>query len=170
MKKEKYLANIDKTLIKLMTKKSKSLADQNRILFSNELIEQGHIRKIAFDVYKVDNDPYQDLWVTQEIDGQVHLVRAETNRNERKESGDWSAVSDSQKQNVTLSYKNIPITRFSSTEYGFGSEDIMTFKSALLDVIENDNEFVKKILASQPESKRESLTASFPELKKIIKG
>lgn len=72
------------------------------------------------------------------------------------------------KKNVTLSYKNIPITRFSSDEYGFSSGDISIFKSALIEKTSSDDSFLKELLSEQPVSKRDALVSTFPELKKFI--
>ena len=44
------------------------------------------------------------------------------------------------------------------------------FKSALLESVQSDNEFVKNIFESQPVNKKEALVSTFPELKSIIKA
>lgn len=168
MTREKYLSDIDKVLIKTLAKQSASLADKNAIKFDDSLVAQGHIKKIAFDVYRVDNDPYKDLWMLQDIDGVPHLVRSSNPQFEETVVGDWSATSDYDKRNITLAYKNKPIARFSSDIYGFTPEDVLTFKEALLDKIGNDDGFLKEVFAEQPEGKKNSLISSFPELEKYI--
>jgi hypothetical protein len=165
---EKYLANIDRVLMKTLAKQSKSLADKNAIKYDDSLVSQGHIRKIAFDVYKVDNDPYRDLWILQDVDGVPHLVRASNPQSEETVVGEWSATSDYDKRNITLAYKSKPIARFSSDTYGFTPEDVLTFKEALLDKIGADDGFLKEVFAEQPEAKKRSLLSSFPELGKYI--
>lgn len=162
------MSNIDKLLISLDKKASKSLADKNVIKYSDQLISQGDIVKIAFDVYRVDNDPYCDLWVMEDIDGAPHLVRASDPQFEHSTNGEWTAISDYEKANVTLSYKGIPIQRFSSSEYGFTKDDILMFKSSLLDRAKTDDEFVKTIISKQPSSKRMHIANSCPELKKLV--
>lgn len=168
MKNEKYLADIDKVLIKTLRKQSPSIAHKTRIKFSDDLVKTGQVRKEAFDVYRVDNDPYENMWLLEDVGGVPHLVRASDPIFESAEKGDWIAISDYDKKNITLSYKNAPIARFSSDDFGFDLESIMTFKSALLDRVSEDEEFIKEVLAEQPRSKREDLTVSFPELKKYI--
>lgn len=168
MTREKYLTDIDNVLKRTLAKESKSLAEKNAIRFDEKLISQGHIKKVAFDVYKVDNDPYRDLWTLENIDGTPHLIRASNPKFEESVVGDWSAISDYDKKNITLSYRNKPIARFSSDTYGFTSEDIMTFKEAILGKIESDETFLKEVFAEQPESKRLSLLNNFPELSKYI--
>jgi hypothetical protein len=168
MTREKYLLDIDRVLIKELAKASPSLGDKNAIRFDESLIANGHIKKIAFDVYKVDNDPYRDLWTLENIDGVQHLIRASNPEFERTVVGDWAATSDYDKKNITLSYKEKPIARFSSDIFGFSSDDILMFKEALLGKVESDDSFLKEVLSEQPLSKKTSLINSFPELSKYI--
>ena len=86
-----------------------------------------------------------------------------------KDSGDWTAISDYDRENVSLCYKNTPVIRFSSSEYNFSDDDIMTFKSAVLERASGDNLFVRNVLLEQPEEKRHSLISTFPELSHFLK-
>ncbi len=156
--------SIDKALVDFFEKKSKSLASKNRIKYSKDML----IKKIAFDHFKVDNDPYDGLWKMEEHDGEKYLVRSSGIENHQKTVGDWTAVSDHSKSNITLAYKNVPVALLSSSEYSFDKESIMTFKSALLDVVKKDNSAIKDILSLQPKAKKEALSNTFPELKKFL--
>lgn len=169
MQKEKYLANIDKVLADFVNKSSKKVANKNMIPYSDELENSGEIKKIAFDVYRVANDPYKDLWNVEQVDGKTYLVRASDPQPSLEARGDWTAITSHDKKDITLAYKKVPIARFSSDSYGFKGKDIFTFKSALLDSVK-DSSFVKNVLLEQPESKRTALANEFPEFKKIIKG
>lgn len=167
MSKNSYLSEIDKALISLAEKK-KVDENPNRIKFTQSAVDRGVFKKYAFDVYKVDNDPYESLWTLEEFSDGFHLVRASDPKVTREDKGDWGAVSDYNRENITLVYKNIPIARFSSKEYGFEPKDVITFKSALLERVESDNDFVKNVLSVQPSGKREALALTFPEFKKFI--
>jgi hypothetical protein len=169
MSKEKYLANIDRVLVDVLRKNSSNMGDKNKIEYSKDMEQSGEIKKVAFDVYKVDNDPYSSLWTVEDVDGRSYLVRASDPQPELEARGDWTAVSSSDKKDVTLVYKNVPIARFSSDKYGFENSDIITFKSALLDNTK-DKAFIKNVLLEQPESKRQALVSGFPEFQRIIKG
>jgi len=169
MKKEKYNINLEAVLESVFDL-SENLKTANIIKFSDELIKAGAVKKIAFDVYKVTDDPYSNLWMLEDIDGAPHLVRASDPIFNSVDSGDWSAISDYDNENVTLSYKNIPISRFSSIQYGFKSNDINSFKSALLSLAVEDEAFVKDLFVEQPFNKKEALISTFPELNKFIKG
>jgi hypothetical protein len=157
-------SHLDDILIKFTKKYSKDFGIKDQIEVSDSI----SFKKVAFDRFKVDQDPYDGLWALEDIDGKPHLVRASNPQIEVRKVGDWEAISDFEKRNVTLSYKNIPITRFSSDEYGFSSNDISIFKSALIEKTSSDNSFVKELLKDQPQTKREALVSTFPELKKFI--
>lgn len=167
MSKNTYQSEVDKALVSLASKRQERVAP-SRIKFDEDSVANGQFKKFAFDVYKVDNDPYESLWVLQEFDDGPHLVRTGDPKYTREDKGDWSAVSDYGRENITLVYKNVPIARFSSKEFGFDPQEAMTFKSALLEMVESDGEFVKSVLLGQPSGKREALATTFPEFKKFF--
>lgn len=168
MIKEKYRTDVDGALRNIFKKTATSLKSANTIEYTNELITSKAIRKIAFDVYRVDNDPYKSLWLLEEHEGKKYLVRASDPTFSSAAQGDWSAISDYEHKNVTLAYKDVPIARFSSEIYGFSPDDIGSFKTALLELAGEDQSFVQEILAEQPEDKRQALAFNFPELRKFI--
>ena len=124
-------------------------------------------------MFKVVGDTYDDLWKMESVNGEDFLVRCsdrpDYSEYREADTSSWSAVSNKSSDNVTLKYKGVPICAFSSEEYGFGANDVLTFKSALLDVIKEDSNFIGKVVASQPKSKAEALSNVFPEIKQIIK-
>jgi hypothetical protein len=165
---DKYRTDVDSVLKGFLEKTATSLKSANSIAYTQALVDAKAIRKIAFDVYRVEDDPYKSLWLLEDIEGKPYLVRASEPTFEANKHGDWSAVSDYEHRNVTLAYKNIPIARFSSESYGFLPEDISSFKTALLELAGEDQSFVKEIFADQPEDKRTALAYTFPELNKFI--
>ena len=167
MPKEKYTAEIDGLLSTILKSASKTVADKDRVEVTAE--NSKFIRKVAFDVYRVDNDPYDGLWMMQEADdGKNYLVRASDPQFDYKKSGEWEAVTDYGQENITLAYKNVPIARFSSKEFGFTPETASNVKSVILEKAASDEEFLKGVLVMQPESKRQAICSTFPELKKFI--
>jgi len=167
MTKKSYLEEVDQALLSIAgNNKSREVPD--RIAFSEESVTNGCFKKVAFDVYRVDNDPYETLWILQDFDDGQHLVRASIPEYSQEVHGEWCAVSDGERKNITLKYKNIPIARFSSDEFNFKPDEALTFKSAILDRAEKDDDFLKDIFKSQPSSKREALVSTFPEFKKFI--
>jgi hypothetical protein len=156
--------DLDSLLVSLLKKSSKSLADKSRIP-----MDGGHlIKKVAFDFYKVDNDPYSGLWKSEESpdDGKMYLVRASDPVYEKESSGDWSAISDYDKENITLAYKAVPIARLSNEDYGFDKESLFAFKEVLLEKVSSDDKFLREIISEQPTDKASAIYQSFPELNK----
>jgi len=168
MSKEKYLANIDRVLQDVIERTSSSVSNKNKIAYSEELESNGTIKRVAFDVFRMENDPYDGLWVVQDVDGSPHLVRASDPQYDKSGDGNWTVTSNYDKNNVTLSYNKVPVAGFSSDKYGFSSNDIITFKAALLDSATNDEAFVKDVFDEQPKAKRLALASTFPELKKFL--
>ena len=156
------MSELDEVLINLFKKQSSDMAAKDRLPVTDDI----KIRKVAFDMYKVLGDQYDDLWKVEDVDGSAFLVRSSDPKYRTKDGGDWTAASNYDHNNVTLSYKNVPICSFSSDEYGFEGEDIFTFKSALLDMANSDGEFIKKVVASQPRAKADTLGNLFPEILK----
>lgn len=122
--------------------------------------------KVAFDVFRLNNAPIDSLWTLEDgDDGEQYLVaRYEDEESKLEAKGSWMALSDSDKKNITLLYKDSPIKRFASTEYQFTPEDIHIFQRTLIEKLSSDKEFINKLLKSQPEDKRKLLIKQFPEL------
>jgi len=154
------MSDLDRVLVELSKKQSTDLADKNKIPISDDL----KIKKVAFDMYKVFGDQYDDLWKVEDVDGDSFLVRSSDPQYQKKEGGDWSASSNYDYNNVTLSYKNVPICAFSAEDYGFDNDDIFTFKAALLDMASTDVGFLKKVIGSQAKSKISAIESIFPDM------
>ena len=156
------MSELDEVLIGLFKKQSSDISSKDKVPLTDDL----KIKKVAFDMYKVFGDQYDDLWKVEDVEGAPFLVRSSDPKYQRKEGGEWTASSNYDFNNVTLSYKNVPICSFSSDDYGFSDDDIFTFKSALLDMANSDAEFIKKVVSSQPKAKASTLGDLFPEILK----
>ncbi len=156
------MSELDSILIELHNKRATNISSKSRIKLTDDL----QIKKVAFDMYRVLKDQYNDLWKVEDVDGERFLVRSANPEYTTREEGSWIVTGNYDSDNVTLSYKKVPICSFSSDEFGFSKDDIFTFKSALLDVIESDEGFVKKVIGSQPEAKAAAIKSLFPELLK----
>jgi hypothetical protein len=159
------MSDLDRVLIELSKKQSIGLSDKNKIPMSDDL----RLKKVAFDMYKVFGDQYDDLWKVEVIEGDSFLIRSSDPQFQKKEGGDWSASSNYDYDNVTLSYKNVPICAFSSEDYGFDNDDIFTFKAALLDMASSDIGFLKKVIGSQAKAKVSAIESIFPDMFKDSK-
>lgn len=135
--------------------------EQNKHLFT----------KVAFDVFQLNTSPVDSLWVLEQgEDGTQFLVAQydEESGNgltaESTDSNGWTTLSDKEASNVTLYYKDQPIQRFASTEFGFSKEDVHIFQKTLVQKLGSDKDFRNKFLNDQPKGKRDRLLSEFPEL------
>jgi hypothetical protein len=140
--------------------------DTTRVLYEPN---KQFFTKIAFDVFQFNTSPVQSLWILEEgDDGKQYLVARYDETQENSESmkveSNWAALADSKCENVTLIYKDVPIKRFASTEYGFTKEDIHLFQKILVNKLSSDKSFVEKLIKSQPENFGKSILDRFPEL------
>ncbi len=124
-------------------------------------------KKVAFDVFQLNSSPVESLWTLEDGDNGEQFLVAQYS-DEQPETlevkSHWAALADKEGKNVTLTYKNSPIQRFASSDFGFGEEDVHTFQQALVEKLGSDKSFVSKLLKSQPKSKLNLLVSQFPEL------
>jgi len=127
-------------------------------------------RKVAFDVFQLNNAPVKSLWILEEDEDGTQFLAAQYNEEQSEESleakSHWLALADREGKNVTLVYKDVPIQRFASSEYGFSPEDVHIFQDALTQKLAKEEEFVVRLLEELPTEKAEVLAQQFPELKK----
>ena len=154
------MSDLDELLLKLAKEREVNPSNKDRI----KVTEDVKIKKVAFDMYKVFGDQYNDLWKIEQEGDSSFLVRSSHPQYGNKEEGLWSTASSYDGDAVTLSYKNIPICSFSSEEYGFSKEDVFTFKSALLDMIKEDSKFIGKVVDAQSPSKAAAIKELVPDL------
>jgi len=154
------MSELDDILLKLSQDREKNPTNKNRI----ELTEDVKIKKVAFDMVRVYGDAYNDLWKVEQDGDKKFLIRSSHPSYGIKEAGSWSAQSNYSSDAVTLAYKGVPICSFSSDEYGFSKDDVFTFKTALLDMAENDPLFVNKVVDAQLEAKASAIKQVFPDL------
>lgn len=156
------MSDLDSILIELQEKRASNISHKNKIKLTDDI----QIKKVAFDMYKVLRDQYDDIWKVEDIEGEKFLVRSSDPKYSEKDAGPWVVTGNYDNDSVTLSYKNVPLCSFSSEEFGFSGDDIFTFKSALLDVIDTDKDFLKKVIERQPKAKVAAISDLFPELLK----
>ena len=164
------MRELDKALLKL-AEKNKPLHQRDRIKYTEDII----IKKVAFDVYKIDNgqmmkDHYEGLWTLEEHGDSKFLVRASDPKFESTSNNDWSVSSAYDSSNVVLAYRNIPVANFTPNDFGYDGESISLFKQAVLEKVTSDEEFTSDVISVQEKSKIAALKETFPELKKYIKG
>jgi len=124
-------------------------------------------KKVAFDVFQLNSSPVESLWILEENEnGEQYLVAQfddmEISTLEAKSH--WEALADSKGENVTLMYKDTPIQRFASSDYGFTKDDVHIFQQSLVELLNSNPDFVIKVLKDQPKERLGILAQHFPEL------
>ena len=128
-------------------------------------------RKVAFDVFQLNSSPIESLWILEDgDDGNQYLVAQydETESNTLEAKSSWEALVDRKGENVTLLYKETPIQRFASSDYGFTADDVHIFQKSLVDLLNSDPDFVTKVLKTQSKEKLGILAQHFPELNIVV--
>lgn len=148
-------------LVKSLKKEEKAIEDKVAV----DKIRH-RMRKIAFDVYSVDNDPYDGLWKLESNaeDGKEYLIRMDNNVSIEAKTGGWSATSNETGTNITLAYRGFPMQKLSGKLFGFDKNDVSIFKKALLEKVASDDKFKKMIFNMQTDETKSQLIKVFPEL------
>lgn len=136
--------------------------------FTNKKLDfnkHGHLfTKVAFDVFQMNSSPIESLWTLEaDEDGKQYLVATYDDGAIVAAASTWQTFSNKEASTVTLMYKDCPVYKFASTEYGFSKDDVHLFERLVLNKAKEPS-FVKLLLESQPE-KAESIIALFPELR-----
>ncbi len=122
--------------------------------------------KVAFDMFRLDNEP-ETLWKVQsDDDGNEFLVRTYTlPENELSVKSSWSVAMDNKKANLTIFYKDVPIKRLAASTYGMKTAEESEFLASVVrKKLATDINFGKKLLKTLPKIKLQAIASSFPEL------
>lgn len=126
---------------------------------------RNRLHKVAFDVYSIENDPYDGLWKLEAAsDGKEYLVRIDSEPAVEVKTGGWTATANDNGTSLTLAYKGMPIQRLSAKIFGFSKSDVIIFKRALLEKVVSNSSFRDMLIDMQPEDKKRELIKLFPEL------
>lgn len=100
-------------------------------------IASGKFAQVGINLFR--NQENNTIWQLQSSDEGEFIIRAEPVEEqhtvESSKDGEWTAIADSSKQNVTLSHHNIPLCRFASSEFGFDAESIEDFQKYLVEQV-----------------------------------
>lgn len=131
--------------------------DKNKHLF----------RKIAFDVFQLNTTSVESLWKLEaEADGSEYLVAIYGDNSQPSPiqiTANWKAYSDSKSENVTLMYRDVFVSKFASSEYGFTNDDVHLFKDTLVNKLASDPGFVRAMFDKIGKAKRAELVSAYPE-------
>lgn len=124
------------------------------------------ITRVAFDMFRLDDDR-ENLWQVQaDDDGNEFLVRTyELPKDDGiQTTSEWHVQEDSRKASLTVSYRGMPIHRLVAAEYGANTTDEVKLLRDLVQAKLAEPEFAGRMLTSLPEPKRAALLVTFPKL------
>lgn len=124
-------------------------------------------KKVAFDVFQMNSAQKESLWsLESDEDGSQYLVALyDDDQSDGLESkSNWQALSDKESKNITLTYKDVPIKRFASQDYGFDANDIHLFQKSLVGLLNSNPSVVSEMLRSQSKERLGIIAQHFPEL------
>lgn len=152
---DKHSVNYDNMNKKLTEKKAYKFNDvKDRLI------------KVAFDVVKFkDSSDIDGLWQVQSSDdGEVIVaLYEETPKLETKSS--WSAVADKTASYVHVFYKNEPVIKLASANFGVTSkEDSVSFVENLPKILAENVGIRSSLLNELSAEDRKSFTTKYPEL------
>jgi len=126
-----------------------------------------HLTRVAFDLFRMDNDT-ESLWQVQaDDDGNEFLVRTyDVDQHEDLQAkSNWSVDADKKQANLTISYRGMPIHRLAAADFGAQTPaETRSLQKLVLSKLAADKEFINSLIDSLPAPKREALVTSFPEL------
>jgi hypothetical protein len=124
------------------------------------------ITRVAFDMFRLDNDK-ENLWQVQaDDDGNEFLVRTyELPKDDTLQAkSEWTVTEDGKKASLTVAYHGMPIHRIVVAEYGVHTpDDVRLLRDLVQDKLADPN-FADSMLATLPESKRAALFVVFPKI------
>ena len=131
------------------------------------------LEKVAFDIVRfVDTDNIDGLWqIKNTEDGD--LIVAMYNDEEliaegqvEKTASDWTAL-PGKFNDVTLFYKNHPVTKISLAKLGFNNEPINLVCKTLSDKLSSNDKLLQGLLSYMSDDERKDLLKVNPELSRF---
>ena len=123
------------------------------------------ITRVAFDLFRIDEDR-EHLWQVQaDDDGNEFLVRTyELPKEDALQAkSEWSVVEDGKKASLTVVFCGMPVHRLVASEYGARTPEEVGLLRDLLQTKLAEDEFAGRFIASMPGPKRAALAALFPK-------
>jgi hypothetical protein len=131
---------------------------------------KGLFTKVAFDLFQLNSSPVESLWILEDgPDGKQYLSATyDSDDTQQKEAaGDWNALANKEASMVVLYYKDLPIHKFASSDFGFDQSNVQIFRNMVIEKANSDQSFVKNVMDVQPKEKQDAILSQYPELAKI---
>lgn len=121
---------------------------------------KNNLVKVAFDMYRMKDDPSAKLWELQKADDGNYIV-ALYNDGEIEKQSDWQVELNKSANNVNFYYKGEYITKLNSKEVGIPLDEA---KSILPEKLATNKKLVSLLMNKLDKSTKETLVSKYPEL------
>lgn len=116
--------------------------------------------KVAFDIYRMKDDPAAKLWELQKADDGSFIV-ALYNDGEIAKQSNWSVEINKTANNVNFYYKGEYITKLNAKEVGIPLSDA---KEILPERLADNKKLVSLLMNKVDSNTKETLLSKYPEL------
>lgn len=127
------------------------------------------LQKVAFDVVRFRNTNSDDevvsgLWQIQNTeDGEV-IVAKYSDEEEPVKTSSWDALPDKSGHNVSIFYKNTPVTRLKTASLGIDPQEACTLCQYLPEKLATNIQLRQSFLNLLSTEEREQFLTQFPEM------
>lgn len=116
--------------------------------------------RVAFDLYRFKEGNVEELWQVQSSDDGEFLVRTYdlSDEEEKKAEYKWMVELDKKGENLTIAYRNIPLSKIAVQKYGIKTaEEVQTFQRAIYSKLNTDEDFTYGFVNKLSSEKQELL-------------
>lgn len=116
--------------------------------------------KVAFDIYRMKDDPAAKLWELQKAEDGSYIVALYSDSEIEKKS-DWSVEINKTANNVNFYYKGDYITKLNAKDVGIPLDEA---KSILPEKLADNKKLVSLLMNKVDSNTKETLVSKYPEL------
>jgi len=133
--------------------------------YSNKYLDYNEVKdklvKVAFDLYKLQDDKAARLWEVNKADDGNYIVALYSDEDSSLEKkSDWSIEINKSANNVNFYYKGDYVTKLSQKDIGLKSEEL----HSLPEKISSNKNLISILLKKADNNTRNNLVSKYPEL------
>lgn len=117
--------------------------------------------KVAFDIYRMKDDPAAKLWELQKADDGNFIVALYNDGEEIEKQSTWQVEINKSANNVNFYYKGDYVTKLSAKEVGIPLNEA---KEVLPARLADNKKLVSLLLNKVDSNTKETLVSKYPEL------
>jgi hypothetical protein len=132
--------------------------------FSGKYLDYNEVKhklvKVAFDLYKLEDDKSARLWEVNKADDGNYIVALYSDEETIEKQSDWQVEINKTANNVNFYYKGDYVTKLSKNDLGIGLDKA----NSLPEKLANNKKLVSILLKNADIKTRNNLVRKYPEL------